>query len=672
MRYSIKQLEEAKKKLKTKLETLHDKPQDSTINFDSLGVDKLVVDEAHNYKNLMTVTKMGNVAGIATSSKTAKTMGFLEKCKYINEITGEKGLIFATGTPVSNSMTELFTFQRYLQPSRLKEAGIDFFTTGFELKPEGTEFQQKTRFSNFHNVPELMALFKEVADVKTADMLNLPVPNVEYVTEEFAPSPEQKEMVMNLAERADSIRSGGVDRKVDNMLKITTEGKKLALDQRLIDPTLPDDPNSKVNKCVDNVLRIYKETEEKKLTQLIFCDQSAPTGKGFNVYQDVKEKLIAQGVKPSEVAFIHDAKNEAQKAEMFAKVRSGQVRVLLGSTKMLGTGTNVQDKLIATHDLDVPYRPADLEQRAGRIVRQGNQNEDVKIFRYVTKGTFDAYLWQILENKQKFISQIMTSKAPLRSIQDVDEVTLSYAEVKALAMDNPLIKEKLENENNISRLKIAKSGYLESIEKLKWKIDHYPDKISKEEQEVKFLAEDAKTVAENVKKVKGKKVFEITLNGEVYNDRKEADEAITKAMKSGEAIHLKGEYRGMKLQMAHDPIYDVYSAVLLGKTSHKKKIYKSPMEAIDVMVRGFPKEVENMNATIEQDKNNFAVAKEEVVKPFAYEKELKQRIKRGVELDTLLDAVADEKIDPKETDKKRDKTSEPVAGQRKMRMAAAR
>ena len=480
-KFTIKQMERTRKNLEAKLKKLTDKKKDDTVTFEELGVDRLFVDEAHYYKNLFMFSKMRNVAGIS-QTEAQKSSDMFGKCRYLDEITGGKGVTYATGTPISNTMVELYTMMRYLQFSMLEEAGLSHFddwaatfgekVTAVELKPEGTGFRAKTRFARFYNLPELMNLWKEAADIQTADMLKLPVPEAEYITISTEPSEAQKQMVQALAERAEEVRQGHVDPSRDNMLKITSDGRKLALDQRIANPLLPDDPNSKVNTCVANVFKIWQETTDRKGTQLIFSDLSTPKGKAASeresrksedtpenpdavaedaeatvleasVYEDIRKKLIAKGVPPEEIAFIHSANTEAQKAEMFAKVRAGQIRILLGSTQKMGAGTNVQTKLVASHDLDCPWRPADLEQRAGRIVRRGNENEKVQIFRYVTKGTFDAYNWGLVENKQKFIGQVMTSKSPARSIEDVDATALSYAEVKMIATGDPRIKEKM-------------------------------------------------------------------------------------------------------------------------------------------------------------------------------------------------------------------------------------
>ncbi|MFB1292220.1 helicase-related protein, partial [Streptococcus pyogenes] len=504
--FTVKQLEKTKKKLLVRLEKLNDDfKKDDVITFEELGVDKLFIDEAHNYKNLFLHTKMRNVAGIG-QSEAFKSSDMYMKCRYMDEMTDGKGVVFATGTPISNSMTELYTMQRYLQYDDLKARGLEHFdawasTFGetentFELSPEGTGYRQKTRFSKFYNLPELMSMFKEVADIKTSDMLNLPVPEANFEVIKTKPTEEQKEILEAISERADAVRNNQVEPTEDNMLKITNDGKKLALDQRLINPLLPDDPNSKVNVCVKNIFSIWDKTKENSSTQLVFSDMSTPKGDGeFNIYDDIRNKLVNMGIPKEEIAFIHEADTDKQKDELFSKVRRGEVRVLLGSTQKMGAGTNVQNKLIALHDLDVPWRPSDLEQRSGRIVRQGNENDKVNIFRYVTENTFDAYLWQTIENKQKFISQIMTSKTPVRVAEDVDEASLSYSEIKALATGNPIIKEKMDLDNEVTKLKMLEANYKSNKYKLEDKVNKiYPQSILKTEMEIQAVKEDIASV----------------------------------------------------------------------------------------------------------------------------------------------------------------------------------
>ena len=477
-RFSVKQLEKTKRSLQTKLEKLNDQSRkDDVVTFEELGVDRLFIDESHYYKNLYLYTKMRNVGGIA-QTEAQKSSDLFMKCRYLDEITGGRGVIMATGTPISNSMVELYTIQRYLQYKTLQDHDLQHFdawassfgetVTAVELTPEGTGYRAKTRFARFNNLPELMAMFKEVADIKTSDMLNLPVPEVEYHNIAVKPSQVQKEMVASLGERAEKIRDGGVNSHEDNMLKVTNDGRKLALDQRMMNPLLPDEEGSKVNACVDNIYRIWEKHADTKATQLVFCDLSTPKGAGeFSVYTDIRKKLTERGIPEAEIKFIHEADTEAKKQELFKKVRCGEVRILMGSTQKMGSGTNVQNKLIASHDIDCPWRPADLEQRAGRTVRQGNENPKVGLYRYVTEGTFDAYCWQLVEGKQKFSSQIMTSKSPVRSCEDVDATALSYAEIKMLAADNPHIKEKMDLDIQVQKLRLLKSNYLS--EKYCWR-----------------------------------------------------------------------------------------------------------------------------------------------------------------------------------------------------------
>ena len=531
-RFTVKQLEGTKKKLEFRLKKLNDDfKKDDVVTFEELGVDKLFVDEAHNYKNLFLYTKMRNVSGVS-QSEALKSSDMFMKCRYLDEITNGKGIVFATGTPVSNSMSELYTMQRYLQYNDLKKKGLQNFDawastfgetiSGMELSPEGNKYRIKTRFSKFYNLPELMSMFKDVADIKTSDMLNLETPKANYETILTKPSEEQKEILNVLSERADDVRGGSVDPEKDNMLKITNDGKKLALDQRLINELLPDDENSKVNVCVRNVFSIWEKTKENKSTQLIFCDMSTPKENGeFNIYDDIKEKLINLGIPEDEIKFIHDAKSEKQKDELFSKVRKGKVRILLGSTQKMGAGTNVQKKLIALHDLDVPWRPADLEQRSGRIIRQGNENKEVYIFRYVTENTFDSYLWQTIENKQKFISQIMTSKTPVRVAEDVDESTLSYSEIKALATGNPLIKEKMTLDNEVTKLKLLESNYKSNLFSLEDKIlKTYPKEIKSLESQIENMKEDINSIKPQ------EKFNEIKIGNEIIKDKKIAGDKL--------------------------------------------------------------------------------------------------------------------------------------------------
>ena len=529
-RYTVKQMERTRKSLEAKLEKLNDQSRkDDVVTFEQLGVDRLFVDESHYFKNLFLMTKMRNVGGIA-QTEAQKSSDLFMKCRYLDELTGGRGTIFATGTPISNSMVELYTIQRYLQYGLLQEMGLIHFDdwasdfgetiTAIELSPEGTGYRAKTRFAKFFNLPELMAAFKQVADIQTADMLHLPVPKANFHTEVIKPSELQQEMVKGLAERAEKIRDGGVDPHVDNMLRITNDGRKLALDMRLINPLAADDPNGKVAVCARNVYKIWEQTKEQRSTQLVFCDLSTPTKDGsFNVYDDLKKKLMEQGIPEDEIAFIHDADSEVKKKALFAKVRAGQIRVLMGSTQKMGAGTNVQDRLIALHDLDCPWRPSDLQQRLGRIVRQGNENEEVEIFRYVTEGTFDAYLYQLVENKQKFIAQIMTSKAPVRVAEDVDETALSYSEIKALATGNPLIIEKCNLDMEVAKLNMLKASYLNqrySLEELV--LREYPADIARITERIAGYEKDVALAAAHPKGQEG--FCGMVIEGKQYAEKK--------------------------------------------------------------------------------------------------------------------------------------------------------
>ena len=540
--FSIKQLEKSKKSIRQKLDKLNDQTKkDDVVTFEELGVDRLFVDESHYYKNLYLYTKMRNVGGIA-QTEAQKSSDLFMKCRYLDEITGGRGTVFATGTPISNSMVELYTIQRYLQYSTLVKNGLQHFDawastfgetiTAVELTPEGTGYRAKTRFAKFYNLPELMAMFKEIADIKTADMLNLPVPEAKYHNIAVKPSEMQKEMVASLAERAEQVRGGGVDSSVDNMLKITNDGRKLALDQRMLNDMLPDFEGSKINACVDNIYRIWEETADKKSAQLVFCDLSTPKNDGtFSVYNDIRKKLIERGVPESEVRFIHEADTDVKKKELFQKTRKGEVRVLLGSTQKMGAGTNVQDRLIALHDVDCPWRPSDLEQRSGRIIRQGNSNPDVDIYRYVTEQTFDAYLYQLVEGKQKFASQIMTSKSPVRSAEDIDETALSYAEIKMLATGNPYIKEKMDLDIQVQKLKLLKSNFLSEKYALEDKIiKYYPQRIKALENRIEGLKQDVDTAKQHPKPTEDRFVG-MEVKGVFYSEKAEAGKAIIEACK---------------------------------------------------------------------------------------------------------------------------------------------
>ena len=650
LRFSVKQLEKTKKKLGIRLEKLlDDDKKDNVITFEELGVDKLYIDEAHYYKNLFLYTKMRNVAGLS-QSEAQKSSDLFMKCRYMDEMTGGKGIVFATGTPISNSMTELYTMQRYLQYDLLEERGHQNFdawvsdfgetTTSFELSPEGTGYRAKTRLSKFHGLPELMSTFKEVADIKTADMINLPVPKANYEVVKTSASDIQKEILENFSKRADDVRDGKVDPSKDNMLKITTDGKKLALDQRLISENLPDDENSKVNKCVEKVYSIWNDTKEKKSTQLIFSDMSTPKGDGsFNIYDDIKAKLINLGVPKDEISFIHDAKTDSAKEKVFQKVKQGEIRVLLGSTAKMGAGTNVQDKLIAIHDLDVPWRPSDLEQRAGRIVRQGNENEEVSIYRYITENTFDSYLWQTIENKQRFISQIMTSKTPVRSIEDIDEVTLNYSEIKSLATGNPLIKEKMELDNDVAKLKMLKASYNENKFALEEKIENiYPKEISKLDDLISGYSEDA----DKVSSLPTSDEFSgIEILSENIMDKKEAGEKLLKEIRKVQAYAPKkiGKYKGFELEARYDVVFNSHKFYLVGSAKHLGEFGSDPLGNItrlDNVIKNIEKGLSGLLEKKEVLISQLEKMKVEVKAPFEKEDELMKKTLRLSELNSQL------------------------------------
>ena len=662
-RYTIKEMEKSRKSLIAKLDKLNDTTRkDNVVTFEQLGVDRLFVDESHNYKNLFLYTKMRNVAGIA-QTEAQKSQDMFNKCQYLDEITGGKGVTFATGTPISNSMTELYTNMRYLQYGTLQKMGLGQFDswaatfgetqTAIELAPEGTGYRAKTRFAKFFNLPELIALFKESADIQTPDMLKLPVPEAEYENVTLKPSEAQKQMVESLADRAERVRNRMVDSSVDNMLKITNDGRKLALDQRLMNDMLPDDPNSKASVCVEKAFEIWEQTTDKKSAQLIFCDLSTPKGDGtFNVYEDIRNKLVAKGVPPEEIAFIHDANTELRKAELFAKVRSGQVRFLLGSTAKMGAGTNVQDKLIALHHLDVPWRPSDIEQQEGRILRQGNTNPKVKIFRYVTEGTFDAYSWQLIENKQKFIGQIMTSKSPVRSCEDIDDAALTYAEVKALATGNPYIKEKMDLDIQVSKLKLMKANHTSQKYRLEDDIaQRYPKQISALKEKIEGLKADIADY--NARKPVDKELFAMNVAGKTYEDRKEAGSAliaVCKEMKAANTPVSVGEYLGMKMAVTFDSFFKKFTLTLKGNLSHNVEIGSDPsgnITRINNALESMTKQLEEAVAKLENVEHQLETAKVEVVKPFAQEAELAEKLDRLAELNALLnmDEKGDEAVD---------------------------
>ena len=656
-RLTVKQLESKKKQLKTKLSNLLDAPKrDDVVTFEELGADSLMVDEAHNFKNLMTVTKMHNIAGISTT-ESQKASDLFMKCQYLDEITGARGVTFATGTPISNSMTELYTMQRYLQQYTLERNGLANFdswaatfgetVTAIELAPEGTGYRTKTRFARFFNLPELMAMFKECADIQTADMLKLPVPALvggKPTNIQLKPSEIQKQMVAELGERADKIRNKMVKPYEDNMLKITNDGRKLALDQRLIDPDLPDDPDSKVNICVGKIFEIWEQTMPQRSAQLVFCDLSTPKAGVFNVYDDMKAKLIERGIPETEIAFIHEANTDARKTELFGKVRSGAVRVLMGSTAKMGAGTNVQKRLIALHHLDVPWRPSDIEQREGRILRQGNENKEVYVFRYVTEGTFDAYSWQLIENKQKFIGQIMTSKSPARSCDDMDEAALSYAEVKALAAGNPLIKEKMDLDVQLTRLKTLKAAHDSQRYELENKIAiGFPAEIRKCKEQIENATVDAATVKEHsVVDADGKDVFCIQLEKEVYYEKEPAGKALLGllglALNSEKPVPI-GHFKGMELQIQHLPFGNEYHARLAGSGTYSTQLgadVLGNLTRLSNLANGIEPSIEktrNMQIQLEQQ---LASAEEEVKRPFPQATELTEKSKRLAVLEGLL------------------------------------
>ena len=650
--FSIKQLEKSKKSIKQKLDKLNDQTKkDDVVTFEELGVDRLFVDESHYYKNLYLYTKMRNVGGIA-QTEAQKSSDLFMKCRYLDEITGGRGTVFATGTPISNSMVELYTIQRYLQYNTLVKNGLQHFDawastfgetiTAVELTPEGTGYRAKTRFAKFYNLPELMAMFKEIADIKTADMLNLPVPEAKYHNIAVKPSEMQKEMVASLAERAEQVRGGGVDSSVDNMLKITNDGRKLALDQRMLNDMLPDFEGSKINACVDNIYRIWKENADKKSAQLVFCDLSTPKNDGtFSVYNDIRKKLIERGIPESEVKFIHEADTDMKKKELFQKTRKGEVRVLLGSTQKMGAGTNVQDKLIALHDVDCPWRPSDLEQRSGRIVRQGNENPKVDIYRYVTEQTFDAYLYQLVEGKQKFASQIMTSKSPVRSAEDIDETALSYAEIKMLATGNPYIKEKMDLDIQVQKLKMLKSNFLSEKYGLEDKvIKFYPQQIAYLKSRVEGLTKDVETAKLHPKPI-DEQPLGMMVSGVSYSEKVEAGQAIInacKSMNSPDAIPL-GEYRGFQMELYFDTVQRNYVVKLKGETSRDVPLGDDShgnIVRIDNGIERFEEALADTKNSLENTEKQFETAKQEIEKPFAKEEELRAKTARLDELNILL------------------------------------
>jgi len=650
--YTIKQLEKTKKSLQTRMKKLNDQTRkDDVVTFEQLGVDRLFVDESHSFKNLFLYTKMRNVAGISQTD-AQKSSDMFMKCRYMDELTGGRGITFATGTPVSNSMTELYTIMRYLQYDTLMRMGMGHFdswaatfgetVTAIELSPEGTGYRAKTRFARFFNLPELISIFKEAADIQTSDMLNLPVPEAEFINEVLKPSEEQQDMVAAFSERAESVRAGMVNPTEDNMLKITNDGRKCALDQRLLNELLPDAEKSKVNTCVENAFQVWDEGKADRTTQLIFCDLSTPKGDGtFNVYDDVRNKLAARGIPKEEIAFIHEYNTEAKKAELFAKVRAGQVRILMGSTPKLGAGTNVQDRLIALHHLDCPWKPSDLEQQEGRILRQGNQNDKVKIFRYVTENTFDAYMWQILENKQKFISQIMTSKSPVRACEDVDDTALSYAEIKALATGNPHIKEKMDLDVQVSKLKLLKANHTSQIYRLESDIaKNFPVQISALKERIAGMQVDSQVVKSV--DLQDNDTFAMTVGNVLYEDKKEAGEALIAAcagLKTVSTGGKVGEYHGFTLSASYNMFSNAFELTVKGKCSYKLEIGKDPvgnMQRIHNTLSSIDRKLTESEQKLETVQQQLATAQEEVKKPFPKETELNEKMERLSELNALL------------------------------------
>ncbi|MBQ9210157.1 MAG: DEAD/DEAH box helicase family protein [Clostridia bacterium] len=692
--FSIKQMERTRKQLEGRLRKLQaEERKDDVVTFEELGVDRLFVDEAHAYKNLFLTTKMRNVAGLSTSEAQKSTDMFL-KCRYMDELTGGRGIVFATGTPISNSMTEMYTMQRYLQYGTLQRNNMTHFdawastfgetSTAIELAPEGTGYRARTRFSKFFNLPELMSMFKEVVDIKTADQLKLPTPTPHYETVVVQPTEIQKAMVQSLSERAGKVHSGSVDPRVDNMLKITSDGRKLGLDQRLINPLLPDDPGSKVNACINNIFRIWQDGADDRLTQLVFCDISTPKGtertaqqevhaepsdgaredgemlpieapddlgelasvssnaveSNFNVYEDIRSKLIARGVPPEEIAFIHDANTEVKKKELFAKVRAGQVRVLLGSTAKMGAGTNCQDRLIALHDLDCPWRPGDLEQRSGRIIRQGNMNPEVQIYRYATEGTFDSYLWQTVENKQKFISQIMTSKSPVRTCEDIDEAALSYAEIKALCAGDPAIKEKMDLDVDVARLRLMKADHQSQQYRLEDRLlKFFPQEIERNQGYIRGFEQDQATVTAHP--LPEKDFIGMTIRGETFTEAKDAGEAILAACKNvkNEGDHFLGEYRGFSMSVMYNPMSQMYQLTLKGAMSHQVELGSDPrgnITRIDNVLAGIPRRQQNVENKLNDLQQQMVTAKAELGKPFPQEEELRTKSARLAALDAKL------------------------------------
>ena len=657
--FTIKQMEGTRKKLEAKLTKLTiGKTKDHAVTFEELGVDRLFVDESQNFKNLYVYTKMTSVAGVSTTD-AQKSSDMLAKCRYMDELTEGKGITFATGTPISNSMTELYTLMRYLQADMLQEMGLTHFdswaaqfgetVSAIELAPEGTGYRAKTRFARFFNLPELMAAWKECADIQTSDMLNLPTPKPLYENVIVSPSEIQKDMVVELAKRAEAIRNRSVRSEQDNMLCVTNDGRKLALDQRLINPLLPDDPGSKVNACVEKTFQLWQHTAADKRTQVIFCDQSTPKSDGsFNVYDDIKAKLISRGVPEKEIAFIHDASTDAQKSMLFSRVRSGQVRIVLASTSKMGAGTNIQDKLLALHHLDVPWRPSDVEQQEGRILRQGNTNPEVHIYRYITEQTFDAFMWQTLENKQKFISQVMTSKSPARSCEDMDQAALNYAEVKALASGNPLIMEKTELDTEVTKLKMMKASYTSRHYDLEDAlIRTFPKELSRTQNLIAGLQQDARTAFQNLPSDPDH--FQITILGKVYTERKEAGAALLDACKQSvqDGGSILGEYAGFTLSANYSSFSQKYHLSIAGQITHDIELGTDPsgnLTRVNNALQHIPIKLKAAQKSLDNVQNQIAAAKAELQRPFPQEELLNEKQKRLNEVNAMLD------LDKKEDD----------------------
>ena len=693
--FTIKQMERTRKSLETRLEKLNDQStKDDTVTFEELGIDRLFIDESHNFKNLFLMTKMRNVGGIA-QTEAQKSSDLFAKCQYLDELTNSHGVIFATGTPISNSMVELYTIQRYLQYGTLQEMGLVHFddwasdfgetVTAIELAPEGSGYRPKTRFAKFFNLPELMATFKMVADVQTADMLNLPVPKANFHTEVIQPNELQRAVVAELAERAERVRARAVDPSTDNMLRITNDGRKLALDMRLINPLAADDPNGKVATCARNVARIWAQTKDQRSTQLVFCDLSTPNkntpiemqkkAEGVyemipdqftDVYNDLKKKLMAEGIPEEEIAFIHDAKTEQKKKELFAKVRGGEVRILMGSTAKMGAGTNVQDRLIALHDLDCPWRPSDLQQRLGRIVRQGNQNPEVEIFRYVTEGTFDAYLYQLVESKQRFIAQIMTSKLPARAAEDVDETALSYAEIKALATGNPQIIEKCNLDMEVSKLNMLRASHLSqryALEELV--LRKYPAEIKELNERIAGYEQDSARLAEHPKPAEG--IAPMVLNGVIYTERENAGKAIIHActhMNGVETVPV-GSYRGFDMVLSYDSKANEFHMTLKGSLSHTAVLGADAggnVTRIDNALEKINERLENARSQLAHATEQLENARTEMTAPFPREAELAEKTRRLNELNVLLNLNESDCVvmseEPDEDDKPRPRTAD--------------